>query len=222
MEASLKKLFSRNKDPLVGLEFLIYFTNEEEEVVSLNSPTYYCSMCKKHGNYENILQHFKSFPHLLKFLKLKFPSLVEAMNFPLFMNSRGTTASGILKLIASEVQRDFGGNPIVSEKIDEKWKICKNHFQTLTNQEKPCREKVKNIIRRIQIKRAELKFKIQRSRKFHQWNQNKFTRKISSKYHRLKTKPYQRSKELEDQVEESSQDIKTGYVSQFRIEKSSS
>ena len=160
MDEKFRSLLSAVKHPL-GLEFLIYL---DDGCDGLNDSNFYCSICSNFGNIKNMIRHIKSRTHVLKFLKTLFPKVIEAFNFPLFMNSRGTVESGgFLEILAKEIEFEFGrGLPCAYENISlkNKWKTCFIHKnKLLSSRNKPDERIVEKLIKRVQRKRAELKIK---------------------------------------------------------------
>jgi hypothetical protein len=60
----LKDLLRKEQDTLIGLEYLIYI---RDEMINPSSK-FICCLCKKNGNYLNILQHLKSSIHKNNYL----------------------------------------------------------------------------------------------------------------------------------------------------------
>ena len=162
MDEKFRSLLSAIKQPLLGLEFLIYL---DDACDGSNESNFYCSLCSKFGNIKNMIQHIKSSSHVLMFLKTMIPDVVEAFNFPLFMNSRGSVESGgFLEMLAKEVEIEFGrGSPkyisLNNVSLKNKWKACFVHLNEVLCSRKVERKVVKNLIKRVQRKRAELKSK---------------------------------------------------------------
>jgi hypothetical protein len=144
------------KDPIVGLEFLVFF--DSDELVRSNTPNYHCSLCRKAGNCDNITKHLKSTAHLLSYLKLMMPAVLEEFNFHLFMNSKGATNKGMTGMIASEIEKKFHRKrPVVRHEVQNRWEICHSHFRELSSRRKPSREQQMNVINSILKRRTKLK-----------------------------------------------------------------
>lgn len=122
--------------------------------------SYVCTLCTKHGNFLNIVQHIKSAKHIIKFLRTNFSTIADSFNFPLFMCLREPD-SGFLNLVGTEVEKIFGRKTpaIVSiHKPEEKWKFCLSHFNgALLNRTKPEHKITRNLIANIQKKQKALK-----------------------------------------------------------------
>lgn len=180
MDDKFESVLSAIKQPLLGLEFLIYL---DDGCDGLDESNFYCAICSKFGNIKNMIQHIKSSSHVLKYLKTMLPEVVEAFNFPLFMNSRGSVESGgFFEMLAGEVEIEFGrGNPRAYENVSlkNKWKACFIHLnKILCSRNKPERRVVEKLIKRVQRKRAELK---SRKRKQCQEKSQHLIRERSSK-----------------------------------------
>lgn len=57
------KLDAYKEKPLIGLEYLIELTVDENI-----DPSYWCLLCNKQGNNNNIINHLSSQQHYLKYL----------------------------------------------------------------------------------------------------------------------------------------------------------
>jgi hypothetical protein len=168
--AALQALLSTVKEPLVGLEFLIYIESVKE--VRKNPSNFVCTLCVKHGNFLNIIQHIKSVPHYLKFLRTNLPAVADAFNFPLFMslhqksknlasNNNSSEEFSIIKVIGTEVELMLGRKcpSIVNVDIlEDKWKLCLSYFNNaLLSRVKPSNQTIKTLIGNIHKKRSALK-----------------------------------------------------------------
>jgi hypothetical protein len=155
---TIQALISTVKDPLVGLEYLIFVETENEA----ENNEFICGLCTKHGNFQNIIQHFQSAAHYIKFLKTNLPSVADTFNFQMFMSfSRKGSENCFLKVVGSEVEIMLGRKApsiLTVKKSEDKWKVILGHFNgVLLNRAKPSNKVVKRLIINIQKKRKVLK-----------------------------------------------------------------
>lgn len=93
----------RIKESLVGLEYLIFVRNLDSN--SLDN-SFICSLCEKKGNVNNIILHFISNTHRLKFLKSVFPSAASAFNQS--FETRQNLMNILLSDLCNEIETRLG------------------------------------------------------------------------------------------------------------------
>lgn len=171
----IQAMLSSINRPLVGLEFLIYIDDADDN----SSNNFICTLCSKQGNFANMIQHVESSPHCLKFLRTVLPKVADALNLQIFLNARDEK-SKFFDIVKIEIELLFGrkasftlplnlsalSHPLNHQipsivkvtKPENKWKLCLSHFNhALLNRVRTSSKINKNLITKIQKKRKALK-----------------------------------------------------------------